>query len=109
MSKSLGNTIAIRELLEQYSPNALRLYFYSKHYRSDFDFSEKELDKFQRFDGMIAGGIQTSRRSWKLARKFFKRIEDDFDTPGALTVLLEAARERSVDLEVMVSVFGLRY
>jgi len=109
MSKSLGNTIAIRELLGRYSPNALRLYFYSKHYRDDFDFAEKELDRFQRFDDMIAVGIQTSRRRSKLARKFFKRIEDDFDTPGALTVLLEAAREPSADLEVMVRVFGLRY
>lgn len=109
MSKSLSNTITIRDLLERHSPNALRLYFYSRHYRDDFGFSEKELDRFEHIDGVIAAGMRASRSRSKLARKFFKRVENDFDTPGALKVLVEAAKMCSTDLGAMVSVFGLRY
>jgi cysteinyl-tRNA synthetase len=109
MSRSLGNTVAVRDLLSRHGPNALRLYFYSMHYRDDFDFAEKDLDRFRRIDDMVATSMQTCRTRSKLAGKFLKRIEDDFDTPGALKVLVEAARTRSADLDAMVSVFGLRY
>lgn len=109
MSKSLGNTIAIREILKTHSPNSLRLYFYSKHYRDDFDFSEKELERFDRIDAAIYIALQGEKDKSKMAGRFFKRIDDDFDTPGALKVLLEAAKARSSDFESMVSIFGLRY
>jgi hypothetical protein len=36
-------------------------------------------------------------------------IEDDFDSPGALKVLVEAARTHSTGLDAMVTIFGLRY
>lgn len=111
MSKSLGNTITIRDLLKRHSPNALRLYFYSRHYRDDFDFAESDIDRFQRIDNMIASAMMNHRSSGrrKMAGRFFDRIEDDFDTPGATNVLIEAAKSRSADLDIMVSVFGLRY
>jgi cysteinyl-tRNA synthetase len=99
----------IRDLLASHSPNALRLYFYSRPYKDDFDFSEKELERFERIDDMIAASMRASRGRSKWANKFFRRIEDDFDTPGALKVLVKAAKARSADLGAMVSVFGLRY
>ncbi|WP_148681220.1 class I tRNA ligase family protein [Candidatus Nitrososphaera gargensis] len=110
MSKSLGNTVAVRDLLKRYSANALRLYFYSRHYRDDFDFSESDLGRFQRIDDMIASAMNSRRLDGrKMAERFFDRIEDDFDTPGAISVLIEGAKSRSADLGTMVSVFGLRY
>jgi cysteinyl-tRNA synthetase len=109
MSKSLGNTIAIRDLLRRHSPNALRLYFYSRHYRDDFEFAENGLGRFQRIDDMVAAALNRQPRAVKMAGRFFDRIEDDFDTPGALKVLIEAAKSCSADLNAMVSVFGLRY
>ena len=109
MSKSLGNTVAVRDLLRRHNANALRLYFYSKHYRDDFDFVEKDLDRFERVNDSVAASVRAGRARSKLAGRFFKCIEDDFDTPGALKVLVEAARARSADLDVMVSTFGLRY
>ena len=39
MSKSLGNILAIRDLLQDYHPEALRLFLLSNHYRSPLDFS----------------------------------------------------------------------
>lgn len=109
MSKSLGNTVAVRDLLRRHNANALRLYFYSKHYRDDFDFVEKDLDRFERVNDSVAASVRAARARPKLAGRFFKCIEEDFDTPGALKVLVEAARARSADLDAMVSTFGLRY
>lgn len=43
MSKSLGNFLTLHEALEKYSPETLRFYFLSAHYRSPLDFSEKIL------------------------------------------------------------------
>ncbi|MDR1721858.1 MAG: cysteine--tRNA ligase [Methanobrevibacter sp.] len=45
MSKSLGNFITIRELLENWDPMAFRLFVLSTHYRSPIDFSEKSLNQ----------------------------------------------------------------
>ncbi|HEY3094449.1 MAG TPA: class I tRNA ligase family protein [Nitrososphaera sp.] len=109
MSKSLGNTIAIRHLLRRHSPNVLRLYLYSRHYRDDFEFAENDFDKFRRIDDMIAAALNRKPRPVKMAGRFFDCIKDDFDTPGALKVLIGAAKSRSADLNAMVSIFGLRY
>jgi cysteinyl-tRNA synthetase len=109
MSNSVGNTIAIRDLLKRHSANTLRLYFYSKHYRDDFDFAENDLHRFQRVDDKIAAAMDSQAYAGKMVGRFFHRIEDDFDTPGALKVLIEAAKSRSADINAMVNVFGLQY
>jgi cysteinyl-tRNA synthetase len=105
MSKSLGNTIAIRELLKRHSANAIRLYLYSKYYRDAFDFAEKSIERYEQINYLIS-----SRRGAKskLEKRFFERIEDDFDTPGALEVMVEAVKSSQVS-DAMVSIFGLRY
>ncbi|MCK5230373.1 MAG: cysteine--tRNA ligase, partial [Desulfobulbaceae bacterium] len=43
MSKSLGNFFTIREILERYDPEALRLFMFSSHYRTPVDFSENAM------------------------------------------------------------------
>ena len=105
MSKSLGNAITIRDLLKRHSANAIRLYLYSKHYRDAFDFAEKDIERYEQINYLIS-----SRRvgKSKLEKRFFERIEDDFDTPGALEVMVEAVKSRQVS-DAMVSIFGLRY
>lgn len=45
MSKSLGNFITIRDLLEKWDPMAYRLFVLSTHYRSPIDFSSKSLEQ----------------------------------------------------------------
>ena len=60
-------------------------------------------------DDAVAAAIQAGNGRSKLANKFFKHIEDDFDTPAALKVLVEAAMQKSADVEVMANIFGLRY
>ncbi len=43
MSKSLGNILTIKEVLKEWHPEVLRLFFLSSHYRSPLDYSEESL------------------------------------------------------------------
>ena len=45
MSKSLNNFFLVRDILEQYSPDALRYFLLSTHYRSPLDFSDERLEE----------------------------------------------------------------
>jgi cysteinyl-tRNA synthetase len=47
MSKSLGNMVFIRDLIRTYSPTAIRLYLLSHHFRTPFEWDEKELQAMQ--------------------------------------------------------------
>jgi len=47
MSKSLGNFLTVREILEKYDPMAIRVFFLLKHYRSPIDFSEERINEAQ--------------------------------------------------------------
>jgi cysteinyl-tRNA synthetase len=120
MSKSLDNTIRVRDLLRKYSPNIIRLYLLSNHYRSQIEFSLSNLDNFRDADQVIAGAfiegdkdsdLQGDRTSKKYLNKFIKCIEDDFDTHQALEVMIDAAKSDKsfTALRDMVNIFGLRY
>ena len=63
MSKSLGNLVMVRDLLGQWSPDALRLYLADHHYRSSWSYSEADLRAAQaRADRLraAAGGTASS-------------------------------------------------
>src|SRR5919202_5011908 len=90
MSTMLQNTIRIRDLLDKYNPNIIRLYIFSNHYRSPFEFSLPSLDNFRDVDEVIADAFiqgdkhsdhQHGKTNKKYLNKFIKCIEDDFDTP----------------------------
>lgn len=108
MSKSLGNTIAVKELVRGYGANAVRLYMYSTHYRRRIDFSKKELEKCTRLDDTIAGALQGQAKTGHLA-KFLQALDNDFDTLAAIKTVTEAAKAKSADLRVMAGILGLRY
>jgi cysteinyl-tRNA synthetase len=110
MSKSLGNIVTIRQILKKYGANVLRLYLYSRHYRQDFEFIEKELEHFLNIDQLIKVAATSDQLvvSSSLDFNFFRCIEDDFDTEGALKIMIKAARLRKVS-NAMVRIFGLKY
>jgi cysteinyl-tRNA synthetase len=66
MSKSLGNFLTIREILEKFHPEALRLFVLSKHYRSPVDFSDETLVEAERGLDRLYGTIAAVK---SLARK----------------------------------------
>ncbi len=109
MSKSLGNFFTIREILNRYEPQALRLFVLMHHYRSPIDFSDQSLkeaekalyrgyaslrllhqsplpgkpvlakDKLDRLTDTIAG----------YEKAFYESMDDDFNTAGALSSLFD--------------------
>ncbi len=98
MSKSLGNLVKVSELLERgYSANALRLLLLSKHYREDHDFDMGVLTACEEQIAMLCraleapGGPPDGLRVQTWRNAFMEAMDDDFNTPHAIGVLMEIA------------------
>lgn len=111
MSKSLGNFFTIKQVLERVHPEALRLFFFSAHYRSPVDFSEpalaeaqNNLDRFYlslaKIQGLasepVAGKAEVSQEMARLIGglkdTFIQAMDDDFNTALAVAQFHEALR-----------------
>ncbi|KKR06999.1 MAG: cysteinyl-tRNA synthetase, cysteinyl-tRNA synthetase [Candidatus Peregrinibacteria bacterium GW2011_GWC2_39_14] len=104
MSKSLHNFITLRDVLNKYSGQVLRLFYLQKHYRAPLDFSEEALEqaknglkrvhdfslKLVQAEG-DGGNFETTPKSAieKFVKKFEKAMDDDFETPSALAALFD--------------------
>ena len=130
MSKSLGNILTIKEILNRYHPEIIRLFLLSHHYRSPVDFSDRNLaeakmsmDRFystlKRMDelegeGSASQGGKTSleKRVRKAVggvkafpERFQKAMDDDFNTALALGHFHDLAR----NLNALMEDKGLRH
>jgi cysteinyl-tRNA synthetase len=103
MSKALGNVYTIRELLGRYEAAALRHYVLSSHYRSPIDFSEQGLEEAQksverayetidRFEHSAASMNGVAQPEPALLQAFRREMDDDFNTPRAIALILEEIR-----------------
>jgi len=112
MSKSLGNTLDISDLLEQYSSETLRLFLLSSHYRSKVSFSDKKLDdsskmidKINRFrNNFDLDAIDTEGREYSNSHlAFLDALNDDLNTPEALGVFFDFINKmnKNIDNELM--------
>jgi len=100
MSKSLGNFFTIREVLEKYSPEVIRYFLISSHYRSGINYSEDNLSQAQaaleRFYNALKGidaGAVAPKANTVYEKSFRAAMEDDFNTPEAIGALFDLARE----------------
>ncbi|PWV62236.1 cysteine--tRNA ligase [Plasticicumulans acidivorans] len=98
MSKSLGNFFTVREVLARYPAEAVRLFILSSHYRSPLNYSDENLDIARnRLVGLYTALRDTPAASGEPVAPFVERfvaaMDDDFNTPEALSVLDELARE----------------
>lgn len=109
MSKSLGNFFTIREVLEKYHPEVVRFLLVSSHYRSPINYSEDNLKEakgaLERFYTALRGLPEVEASGGEaFAERFAAAMDDDFNTPEAVAVLFEMAREvnrlREADLQV---------
>lgn len=101
MSKSLGVLVTVKEVLERFSPDALRLFILSSHYRSPLSFSEDGLIAAER--GVerlrLAGQTQEGESSegpldtGPFMESFVMAMDDDFNTAQAVAVLFDLARD----------------
>ena len=62
MSKSLGNLVMVDKLMDTYSPDALRLYLGSHHYREAWSYDETELKKFQELANSLSQAVRGEKR-----------------------------------------------
>ena len=100
MSKSLGNTLVVHELLKQHKGETLRYLLLSAHYRQPLDWSEKELERAKRtLDRLYAVLRDTSERHGPLTpgerpgEAFLEALCDDLNTPVALAEFNKVARQ----------------
>ncbi len=103
MSKSKGNFYTVAELLDEYEPAVIRMFFASIHYRSQSDFSidsleesKKRLERFRNTlrtaDSWDGGDDDSLEGHIKWIRKDFENaMDDDLNTPLAMSKLLEFA------------------
>jgi cysteinyl-tRNA synthetase len=100
MSKSLGNSLTIPNVLKDYRGIELRFYLVAAHYRSHVEFSFEALDEaavgFRRIENFLDRvGLDgpDQRRPDQLPEAFVEAMNDDLGTPAAVAVLFETVRE----------------
>ncbi len=117
MSKSLGNFITIKELLQEYSPEVFRFFVLSTHYRSPIDFSHEILYQSQKglqriykliesINEMLDEDTKISMENdeeyidklVEVRKEFFDAMDNDFNTPSALSSVFDLIREVNRDI-----------
>ncbi|MCB8977868.1 MAG: cysteine--tRNA ligase [Ardenticatenaceae bacterium] len=110
MSKSLGNTLTIKDALARWRPEAIRAFILSSHYSNPIDFSDEAVEAatkgWQRLwgavtlvreqmrtavSGSIAPAVQELVDKTKAA--FIEKMNDDFNAPAALAILQDYTRQ----------------
>ena len=118
MSKSKGNVFTLPEIVEMYGGEVVRFMFLSVHYRKKLDYSEtfaenaknnylklkETLDNLEFAlknveDEPGPGDLETLKTLPELENRFREALEDDFNTPKAITVFRELSRTANVYLE----------
>lgn len=126
MSKSLGNLVLVSDALNDYSADALRLYLFSHHYRSAWEYREDEVDEWATLAADLreaidipSYGIEQEIDVSVFRERFHNAMEDDLDTPTAIEALreisqsiLEApeeddARDAQTTLQELAGLLGL--
>jgi cysteinyl-tRNA synthetase len=108
MSKSLGNGVLIKNLRANYSREAIRYFMLSTYYRNTSNFSDEVMDQAERSVERLNLAITNLRHrigttelsvaevtpSWQeklsaIHHNFHEKMQDDFNTPDAITVMFE--------------------
>ncbi|MEU8894018.1 cysteine--tRNA ligase [Streptomyces sp. NPDC048442] len=129
MSKSLGNSVLVSEMVQRWRPIVLRYYLGTPHYRSMIEFSEEALREaesaFARIEGFVQRATHLAGQSAVPAEvplAFARAMDDDLGVPQALAVVhttvrqgnsalaaddKEAAVARLAEVRAMLGVLGL--
>lgn len=99
MSKSLGNFFTVKEVLAQYNAEAVRYFLLSSQYRSQLNYSKENLEQAHAALGRLYNALRDITPATQVdlnndyVARFKAAMDDDFNTPEALPVLFELARE----------------
>jgi cysteinyl-tRNA synthetase len=99
MSKSLGNFFTVREVLKEYQAEIIRFFILSSHYRSPLNYSTDNLEEAKSAlsrlytalrDANVTSDVEPLK---KYVDEFNTAMDDDFNSPKAISILHELARE----------------
>ena len=100
MSKSLGNTLVVHDLLKHHPGEVLRYLLLSAHYRQPLDWSGQELERAHRTLDRLYSVLRTAdekfgpfRASERPGDGFLEALSDDLNTPEALAEFNRIAKE----------------
>jgi len=99
MSKSLGNFITVKEALGSNSPEVLRFFLISSHYRSPLNYSNESIDEARNALDRLYNSIKDLNYKnadyikSEFTDRFHNAMKDDFNTPLAISILFEIAKE----------------
>ena len=105
MSKSLGNSLLVTEVVKRVRPVELRFYLGAAHYRSHIEFSEGALADaaagYRRLEGFVTRAVERLGSSAvsgageanELPGPFVEAMDDDLGVPAALAVIHETVSE----------------
>lgn len=98
MSKSLGNMIFVSDLLKKYDFAAIRYLLLSHHYHQPWNYEDDEIENSKKLVSIILSASQKGTINLEKAKKqmpeFYKTLDEDFNTPEALKVLLKYSKEK---------------
>jgi cysteinyl-tRNA synthetase len=102
MSKSIGNTLAVTEIVKQWRPIEVRYYLGAPHYRSTVEFSVEALDEaaaaYRRIENFVERAGETSPAA-ELPAAFVEAMDNDLGVPAALGVIHSRVRDGNAALE----------
>jgi cysteinyl-tRNA synthetase len=130
MSKSLGNSVLVSEMVKKWRPIVLRYYLGTPHYRSMIEYSEEALQEaeaaFSRIEGFVQRVVELAggavEPSAEVPPAFAEAMDDDLGVPQALAVVhttvrqgnsalaaddKDAAVARLAEVRAMLGVLGL--
>ncbi|QHT63382.1 cysteine--tRNA ligase [Paenibacillus lycopersici] len=118
MSKSLGNGITVQELLSRYKPEVIRYFMLSGHYRSPLNFNDETIEQAENSVERIANSVANIKhrlsaavsapgeelaplqaRIDEIQAQFNAKMDDDFNTPDAITAVFELVSEANLHLQ----------
>jgi cysteinyl-tRNA synthetase len=122
MAKSIGNVFTLSQALKRYSPEAIRYFLLSAHYRSPLEYNENSLEEaassLERIYTLLKRirelrerpkkdiSLELQREKGELSRylnemeeKFTCAMDDDFNTSLALSIIFEGVKKANLLLE----------
>ncbi|WMN60448.1 cysteine--tRNA ligase [Pseudoalteromonas xiamenensis] len=102
MSKSLGNFFTLRDVLKEFDAETVRYFLINGHYRSQLNYSQENLEQaratLERIYTALRGVelVEVDLLSNDYVARFEAAMNDDFNTPEALPIIFELAKELNI-------------
>ncbi|WP_456152406.1 cysteine--tRNA ligase [Methyloglobulus morosus] len=102
MSKSLGNFFTLKDVRVKYKPEVIRFFILQSHYRSPLNYSDQQLNEaktalerlYTALDDVLF--LEDSEQIVEYQERFNEAMNDDFNTPVAISVLFDLATELNI-------------